>query len=151
MTIIQSLIEERSCPVPECGCWLWLGTTCSNMRYGAVKILGRRVLAHRLSYEAFVAPIPEGLLVCHHCDTPECVNPSHLFVDTIADNNRDRQMKGRYIGEWNGRAKLTHDQVREIRSRIAGGEKIKTLARIMGIDHCALRNVAKGKSWRNVA
>jgi hypothetical protein len=82
-------------PVPESGCWLWLGSL--NLKgYGRLMIKKKSVLAHRFSWEHHNGPISKGLLVCHKCDTPSCVNPDHLFIGTHADNLRDMRNKGRW-------------------------------------------------------
>jgi hypothetical protein len=52
-------------------------------------------LAHRVAYEKAHGKIPDGMLVCHHCDNKKCVNVEHLFLGTYADNNRDCEKKGR--------------------------------------------------------
>jgi len=50
---------------------------------------------HRYAYEYYKGPIPKGSFVCHTCDVPNCVNPEHLFVGSLQDNNQDRHKKGR--------------------------------------------------------
>lgn len=69
--------------------------------YGSVYIndgsrSGATALAHRVVYEGLVGPIPEGMLLCHHCDNPKCVRPDHIFVGTDADNKADMYAKGRH-------------------------------------------------------
>jgi hypothetical protein len=92
---------SRCMPVPECGCWIWMGRMSS--RQGLYGRPGGYAggYAHRLSWTLHKGPIPRGLLVLHKCDTPSCVNPDHLFIGTHLDNTRDRVSKGR------GRSKTT--------------------------------------------
>lgn len=78
------------------GCWLWTGqVTLAGYGRVAVNRLGIKSLVHRVIYEHFVGPIPQGMQVCHHCDVPCCCNPGHLFVGTAQDNSDDKRRKGR--------------------------------------------------------
>jgi hypothetical protein len=87
-------LEEKTLPVPEAGCHIWMGRS-GGKGYGGFKLKGKILLAHRVSWEYHNGPIPDGLCVLHKCDTPLCINPNHLFLGTIADNNKDCARKGR--------------------------------------------------------
>lgn len=81
-------------PEPNTGCWLWEGATIRS-GYGRHNINGVQMGAHRASWIIHNGDIPDGMHVCHKCDTPPCVNPDHLFLGTHADNMRDMQAKER--------------------------------------------------------
>lgn len=87
-------------------CWLWTaGTNQKDYGHFSVTINGyqKHYRAHRFIYEYINGIIPEGLFVCHSCDTPRCVNPSHLWLGTASDNAVDSVNKKRH-----GMTKKTH-------------------------------------------
>ena len=146
MTMAQK-IEAYSEKIPEAGCWLWL-LALDKDGYGHVKEGGKRKGAHRVSYAHFVGQIPEGIFVCHRCDTPTCVNPAHLFLGTVLENTQDRNMKGRQArGARHGRTTLNEDQVREIRSLYQKGVCRKVLQKRFNLSKTQTRDVGRGKKW----
>jgi len=80
-------------------CWLWRGGVQKSKTRGRGGYgwfwLGKAQHAHRVSWLLHHGPIPEGKCVLHRCDVRRCVNPAHLWLGTKADNNRDRDAKGR--------------------------------------------------------
>lgn len=132
------------------GCWLW--TAGSNIYgYGAIQA-GRRsqhlLRAHRVSWQLHRGPVPVGLLVLHRCDTPACVNPSHLFLGTQPDNIRDKVAKRRHAhGITTKGCKLNPAKVREIRASL---ESHKSLALLYGVSRVTISNVKTRHTWRYV-
>lgn len=107
--------------VTAAGCWEWKGAT-KDGGYGKLGYKGKIVLAHRLSYETYVGPIPNGHFILHSCDNPPCINPEHLAPGDHAENMDQMTTRNRSTtGEADGMAKLTDEQVAEIRQRYAAG------------------------------
>lgn len=78
------------------GCWDWQYCTDYD-GYGKLKVCQVSWYAHRYFYQIYRDVIPPGLLVCHTCDNPSCVNPEHLFLGTDKDNAQDKKRKGRAV------------------------------------------------------
>lgn len=143
--------------VSEDGCWLWKGGRASMGRYGCLKVDGKTVSAHRYSYQIHVGEIPEGMFICHHCDVPLCVNPEHLFAGTAKQNYDDMIQKGRgpdpfiikdETGEKNANAKLSDEEILEIRRLRASGSSYRHLKARFGIkSNGHVRNIITGKLW----
>lgn len=144
-------LERLSMPEPNSGCFLWIGPLSRANGYGVVRWNKGFHRAHRLAWELHNGPIPAGLFVCHKCDVPACVNPSHLFLGTPADNMQDKAAKGRstkFPGEENHSSLLTDDIVRAIRS---SSKSTAQLARDYGASEQCIRLVRQYKTWRHVS
>jgi hypothetical protein len=152
-------------------CWLWQGASTAK-GYGLVRLpsaLGSRSEgAHRVSWEmAHGSWVPLGMMVCHSCDTPACVNPAHLWLGTMADNSQDAALKGRlaaqrnpaayaarlraYVGERHSHAKLTSAEVVAIRAACGAGARFVDVALKHGVSDETIRNIARRNTWRSVA
>ena len=139
----------------EDGCWIWnkakdkdgYGLFSWKFKFGRGGTKMRR--ASRVAYELFIGLIPEGMLVCHHCDNPPCVNPDHLFVGTSSDNLFDASSKGRTIGERAARCrKLTNLQIQEMRHLYAEGIYYqKELAIKFNVTSGYVSKILRFKNW----
>lgn len=87
------------------GCLVWKGATVDG-GYGRIQLNKKSSLLHRVAWELVNGPIPDGMVVCHTCDNPPCVNVAHLFLGTQLDNLADMRAKGR--GRSGGNEKKTH-------------------------------------------
>jgi len=138
-----------------CVCWEWQGRK-NKLGYGGFSIYRPRplrpleIVSHRVAYSLAVGEIGPGLCVCHQCDNPGCCNPSHLFLGTSAENNRDRANKKRSaVGERAGAHKLTESQVEEIRCRYRRGGSPQ-LAVEYQVDATTILAIVRGKWWSHV-
>ena len=137
--------ESKYIPEPNSGCWLWEASVAQSGGYGYLNVGGTCARAHVLSYEHFVGPVPEGYFVCHTCDVPSCVNPNHLFVGTVYDNNRDCYNKGRYArGERHGGAKLSDKQALEIYRLLQEDREGREIAKIYGVSEQLVSHIKNG-------
>jgi hypothetical protein len=155
MTAIQRF-NAKWMPEPNSGCWLWTAS-CYPTGYGAFYIgksekHNKIIPAHRASWIIHNGEIPDGLFVLHKCDVKSCVNPVHLFLGTKWDNTHDCINKGRFVnmgrpGEKNGRAKISEQEMLEIRS-----SKLppKILAEKFGILPCAIWKIRTKMSWNHI-
>ncbi len=133
------------------GCWLWIAS-CDPDGYGRFYHLGGLRRAPRVSWALTNGSIPKGLCVLHHCDNPPCVNPTHLFLGTNADNTRDAARKGRmHPGESNGSHKLTKEEVLEIREEYAYGDMTqRELADAYGVSQPQISVIVNRKRWKHL-
>lgn len=128
-------------------CWLWTGCR-TRYNQGQIWLNGKMVTAYRVAWELQCGPIPPGLLVCHTCDNPLCVNPSHLFLGTHKDNQSDAARKGRKVrGQRQPGSKLTESAVRSIRHSLGLGTPKALIAREFGVHPRTIAPIANGENW----
>lgn len=134
-------------------CWFWSAGK-SRGRYGQFWMEGRVEGAHRVAWAIKNGVVPDGMHVLHRCDNPTCVNPSHLWLGTHADNMADREAKGRGHqpkGARNGSARLTREIVRQIRHVYANGTKTQArLAEIFGVNNTCISKIVRREKWASV-
>jgi hypothetical protein len=141
-----------SVPGLDFPCLDWTGSTSDG--YGLLRVGQRKMLVHRLMFELVNHQrIPSGFVVMHRCDNRRCYEPSHLQLGTVVDNSRDMVQKGRSRlcgrpGERNSYAKLTAEQVQEIRHRHFAGETQTALARELGVHASTVSCMVRGATWR---
>ena len=141
--------NELWMPEPNSGCWLWLGNTY-RYGYGCMPVRFKTRIAHSASWIFHRGEIPEGVCVLNRCDTPLCVNPDHLFLGSRADNNQDRDSKGRHIslcGEEHGNSKISHAEARQIRT---DSRATKCIAKEYKIHVTTVRRIRRGTTWRHI-
>lgn len=84
---VADRLRFHSAVDPVTGCWIWQAARVVS-GYGRFTVGGLTRATHRVSYETFVGPIPEGLQLDHLCRTPACINPEHLEPVTNLENRR---------------------------------------------------------------
>lgn len=142
------------------GCWVW--NAGNNGSYGKYysSSLCKNISAHRFSYLIHNGELENGKVIMHKCDTPLCVNPSHLVQGTYKENLDDCKLKGRFskdteLKEYRRRAvkkwaKLTEKDIPVIRNRILKGDYYKDIAGDYGVTLANISAIANNRSWVGV-
>lgn len=145
-------------------CWIWSASKNSK-GYGQIShwVDGKRIVrrAHRVAFELAYGPIPEmpgshGACVLHRCDNPSCVNPSHLFIGTNAENVRDMDRKGRRkfsvkLGSDHPNSILNEAIVREIaRLHYDEGVSQTALSKKFGVCISTINHIFTGRLWAHL-
>jgi len=114
-------------------------------------INGSPVRAHRAAYELAHGPIKDGMLVCHRCDNPKCVNVDHLFLGTNDDNMKDCKRKGRTnMGERHPLCKLTSSEVAKIRELKESGMSVASISRMLKRGYSTVYAVVRRYNWASI-
>jgi hypothetical protein len=140
-------------------CWPWTGMK-DRQGYGILKARPYIYRAPRVSWAITSgSELPDGMIVCHKCDCPACVNPSHLFIGTNYDNVQDKVSKGRQSHNRNGgtsgeahpRAKLTESNVIDIRRKY---QPYKTTAKMLskeyGVSEREIKSIVYRETWSHI-
>jgi hypothetical protein len=147
--------QKVDCTAGLFACWIWLGSVGGNtIKYGRISYNGRVIGAHWVAWILHGGTIPEGMEIMHTCDNPLCVNPAHLKVGTHHENMLDRKYKNRGnhpTGERHPKAKLTIEQVEEIRALCRKGYTDKELGEIYDVTHASIYAIRNGINWKDRA
>lgn len=148
MASLRERFESKFIPVPESGCWLWLGALNGNGYAMMKNERGVNEHGHRIAFRLYRGPIPAGEHVLHGCDVRPCVNPWHTHPGSHQQNMAERNARERQSrGETHGPAKLCNAEVLAIRS--SGGSQ-RAIARRFGISRRTVRSIKDRNTWRHL-
>ncbi len=134
------------------GCWEW-SDSLTDRGYGQFGAKGTTIRAHRFSYENYIGLIPNGMIICHKCDNPPCVNPDHLFLGTHKINSVDRENKGRRkisFGEESTNSKLNNNTVTEIKNLLKLFIPIPEISKLLNVNCSTIKNIKSGRNWSHI-
>jgi hypothetical protein len=131
------------------GCLVWQKS--GNSRYGKLEFEGKTYSVHKMAYLLFIGEIPKGLVVRHLCHNKKCIEPNHLALGTVQDNSDDDKAIGNTAqGEKHPNAKLTNEQVAEIKRLLREGVSTKELSIRYGVSRACVYDI-KTRRWRHIA
>jgi hypothetical protein len=140
---------EKDCIYPELGkCHICTSHSINRKGYPNFRRHNTRYLIIRYLWEEYYGDIPEGMFICHKCDTPGCINLDHVFLGTPKENSEDMKRKGRQLfGEKHNMVKLTEDQVKNI---MKDSRMQKEIAVDYGISQQQVSKIKRKERWNHL-
>lgn len=147
LTAEEKLLRYSKVAEDGSGCRVWIGGTAQG--YGHIRIGSRQARAHRVALELKLGrPIKPGLVACHSCHNPLCVNPEHLREGDQQSNLDECAAADRTaFGARNANTKLTVQQVRAIRR---DPRTITAIAQSLGVTRRTVQMVKCRITWKRV-
>lgn len=138
--MIHPRIAELVSKATPSECVLWTGDTSSS-KYGRLTLKdGKYAMVHRLVLADKIGrPLDKTEFACHHCDTPPCINPHHLFVGSHDDNMKDSARKDR-----KGK-KLSNADRQHIQTLLDSGMRGVDISRMYGISKVMVHHIKVGR------
>ncbi|WP_083402245.1 HNH endonuclease [Bacillus sp. MUM 116] len=149
----MSNAKQIAFEIDDNGCFNCTSHKPNKDGYRQIQINHQLYIMHRFIYEECFGPIPPGMVVRHKCDNTHCINPAHLEIGTVADNNRDKVERGRcnpVKGEDHGHAKLSHSDVYKIYKQAMKGEYLHQIAQEFNVDKSTIFKIKKGETWKHL-
>ena len=134
------------------GCWDWKGSFASR-GYGKITAFSpkRQITHHRASWLLHVGEIPKGMFVLHKCDNKRCCRPSHLYLGSHKKNMKDMTERNKQaLGEKHGCAKLTEENVKEIKKQLLYGLSGVDIAKKYNVSSTAIYWIKNNKTWKHI-
>lgn len=128
-------------------CWAWVGGV-DKKGYGRLNVDGSPKLAHRCSWEINRGVIPDGFLVRHLCNNPNCVNPNHLATGSHQQNSNDCRDGGRH--GFKGSARFSYQEILLIRAACAKGMTPGEIGKIYNIKGDQIRKIVDKQTYQVV-
>lgn len=149
-TYLERLYHSRVVIRDENQCYGWRGFSGPD-GYARFFSNKKSKMAHVFSWEMNFGPVPDGMCVCHHCDVRHCSNPLHLFIGTHKENSEDMVSKGRSAkGSKVGNAKLSENQVEEIKKLLSNGVVCNYIAKQYNVNFSTIARIRDSKTWKHV-
>ena len=133
------------------GCFIVTSHRLNKEGYCYLWHVGQGYRAHRLIYQECFGEIPEGLVVRHKCDTPSCINPEHLELGTLTENNRDCVSRERNArGAKNGKSAINDEIAREIKLMLSDGVRPFEIVKTLNVTRRVVRGIKELNLWKHV-
>jgi hypothetical protein len=151
---LKDRLHSASLPDQDSGCRVWQRAV-NISGYGVLWFDGKPGTAHRAAWIAEHGAIPDGQHVLHRCDNRRCIEPTHLFLGSNADNVADKVAKGRqfrpdYVGSKNNMAKLDEEKVRVIRRLAKQGLSNRRIAESFAVSIMTISMIRNHRTWTHV-